>query len=365
MSRFRRRRTWWIIGAVIAVTLVPLGAVGLGGGPDTDRGVPRASATVEVQRRNLVEKLSVDGTLGYGPETPVGVRVTGTVTWLPPAGSTVSRNQTLLRVDDQPVTLLYGELPMYRRIGLAQSSSSPPPTAASAAKGRDVRQLEQNLAALGYTGFTVDDTFTAQTAGVVKRWQRVLGRPETGAVEEGDVFYAGGPVRIGRILSRVGAATGGDLLTYTATTRVVTVNVAVGTGSWAAKGTPVQIGLPDGRTVAGTVASVGTSVMTAEPAGGGEATPTIPVVVDIADPSAVESLDASPVTVSYVVERHADVLAVPVAALVALAEGGYGLEVVDGSASHFVAVEVGLFADGFVEVSGPQLREQMTVRMPA
>ena len=58
-------------------------------------------------------------------------------------------------------------------------------------------------------------------------------------------------------------------------------------------------------------------------------------------------------------------LTVPVAALLALAEGGYGVEVVDGSTSHYVAVETGLFAGGRVEVSGDGLAEGMTVGMPA
>ena len=60
-----------------------------------------------------------------------------------------------------------------------------------------------------------------------------------------------------------------------------------------------------------------------------------------------------------------DVLTVPVAALVALAEGGYGLQVVDGATSRFVAVETGLFASGRVEVSGAGVAEGATVGMPS
>ena len=57
-------------------------------------------------------------------------------------------------------------------------------------------------------------------------------------------------------------------------------------------------------------------------------------------------------------------LTVPVAALVALAEGGYGVEVVDGRRTRYVAVETGLFAGGRVEVTGDGLAEGMTVGMP-
>ena len=65
-----------------------------------------------------------------------------------------------------------------------------------------------------------------------------------------------------------------------------------------------------------------------------------------------------------------DALVVPVSALVALAEGGYAVEVVvgtlpDGSlATQYVAVEPGLFADGFVAVTSPTLQEGDQVVVP-
>jgi hypothetical protein len=45
---------------------------------------------------------------------------------------------------------------------------------------------------------------------------------------------------------------------------------------------------------------------------------------------------------------------VPVEAVLALSEGGYAIEVVDGEggATHLVGVELGVFADGMVEIVG-------------
>ena len=47
----------------------------------------------------------------------------------------------------------------------------------------------------------------------------------------------------------------------------------------------------------------------------------------------------------------------PVAALLALAEGGYGVQVVDGRHDPLRGGETGLFADGRVEITGDGLAE--------
>jgi len=70
------------------------------------------------------------------------------------------------------------------------------------------------------------------------------------------------------------------------------------------------------------------------------------------------------VTVNFTSQQHKNVLAVPVAALLALSEGGYGVQVVQGSSSRIVAVETGLFADGRVEISGPGISAGMSVGVP-
>lgn len=217
--------------------------------------------------------------MGYGTEIPLPVRATGTVTWLPEQGVTVRRGGALLRVDDRPVVLLYGRLPMYRDLGLTATTDTtgttdptdsesteasgsgadgeraaptePPasaePSAPTELKGMDVLQFETNLAALGYTGFTVDETFTAKTAQAVERWQRSLGLPETGTVGIGDVVYSTGLVRIGRPGVRLGGAAGENTLTYTGTARKVVVDASAADAAWAVRGTGSASGCPTGR----------------------------------------------------------------------------------------------------------------------
>ncbi|MFJ8592422.1 peptidoglycan-binding protein [Streptomyces sp. NPDC093598] len=401
----RGRRTVLVASALVVVAAVAVvGALGLGGGgaENGSSAPPRSGSTVPVTRATLTERTTVDGQLGYGTEIPLPVKSTGTVTWLPTEGSTVERGGTLLRVDDRPVVLLYGTLPMYRDLGLTTGtrqgtrqdagtkgdaqgtddqgptgdasqapapSGSPTPGGAGAGRtggtlrGMDVLQFESNLAALGYTGFTVDEEFTDLTARAVKRWQRSLGLPQTGTVGVGDVVYSVGKVRIGHAGVRLGSAVTEDVLTYTGTSRKVVVNASAAEDSWAVRGAAVAIDLPDGKSVKGEVASVGKRATDPEEGGGegGAGAPTVPVTITIDDQKSVGRLESAPVTVEYVGRERADVLTVPVAALVALAEGGHGLETADG---RFVAVKTGLFADGRVEVSGSAVREGMKVRIP-
>jgi peptidoglycan hydrolase-like protein with peptidoglycan-binding domain len=403
----RGRRTVLVASALVVVAAVAVvGALGLGGdgAEDGSSAPPRSGSTVPVTRATLTERTTVDGQLGYGTEIPLPVKSTGTVTWLPAEGRTVERGGTLLRVDDRPVVLLYGTLPMYRDLGPTAGtrqgtrqdagtegdaqgkgdqgrtddtsgapapSGSPTPGGAGAGagetggtlRGMDVLQFESNLAALGYTGFTVDEKFTDLTARAVKRWQTSLGLPQTGTVGVGDVVYSAGKVRIGHAGVRLGSAVTEDVLTYTGTSRKVVVNASAAEDSWAVRGAAVTVGLPDGKSVKGEVASVGKKA-TAPEEGGGDGdsgAPTVPVTITIKDQKAVGRLESAPVTVEYVGRERADVLTVPVAALVALAEGGHGLETADG---RFIAVKTGLFADGRVEVSGSAVREGMKVRIP-
>jgi peptidoglycan hydrolase-like protein with peptidoglycan-binding domain len=424
----RRRRTALVAGGITLVLVVAvLGALGLGGGDASDRSAPgRSGTTVSVTRDTLVDRTTVDGQLGYGTEIPLPIRATGTVTWLPERGTTVRRGEPLLRVDDRPVVLMYGTLPMYRELGArtggpadgatARPSGAPaagatdspkaggssaaptaPATPATAAadtarppRGADVMQFETNLAALGHTGFTVDEEYTAQTAAAVKRWQRSLGLPETGVVGISDVVYASGPVRIGHASVRPGQEASAGALAYTGTTRKVVVNAAANDSAWAVRGNEVTITLPDGRTVEGEIASVDQREPSASDGpgaapgegGGNERATTFPVTITIADQRGLGPLENSPVTVRYVRQEREDVLTVPVSALVALAEGGHGLELADGpgdgdgagaggegdgggGTGRFVPVRTGLFADGKVEVSGPEVRVGRRVWIPA
>jgi peptidoglycan hydrolase-like protein with peptidoglycan-binding domain len=370
VAAFGRRRPV-IVAAVVLVLLGLAGAAAVVWWPRTT--APTASrpapATTKITRETLVDVTTAPGKLAYGPEQPVESRISGTVTGLPAVGAVVNRGQVLFRVDDRPVVLFFGGLPAYRDLTeghAAPSSGTTPSTpapggAVPATKGADVREFEENLHALGYSGFTVDDQYNGQTAAAVRRWQKDLGLDQTGVVDLGRVFYAPGPIRVSKLKLTLGAVTTGPVLTYTADTRLVTASLKEHNQALAKVGTKVTVVLPSGKELPGSVLSVGTPADDAAAAAGQE--PTLDVTVALDDPSTVNGLDDGPAQVQFVAQEREDVLVVPVGALLALAEGGYGLEVLGDGPTRVVTVTTGLFADGKVEVGGPDIRAGMTVGM--
>ena len=341
-----------MVGGAGLVVAARSGGAGAQAAAGDDRDGP-ALSSVAVARRDLVARTDVDGTLGYAGEVRVAGQAPGTVTAVPKVGAVIERGQALYSVDNRPVPLLYGDLPAWRRL------------AAGMTDGPDVRQLEANLVALAHATEAevgVDDKFTAATTAAVKRWQKAAGVEETGVVEPGQAVFLAGPVRVAEVKAEKGASAppGSTVLTGTSTTRVVTVDLDATKQALVKAGDKVEVKLPDGRVTPGTIASVGT---VAQSKGQGEsAKRVVAVTVSLDDPAASGSLDQAPVKVGIISESRKGVLAVPVNALLALAEGGYGVRTLDG---RIVAVTTGLFARGLVEVSGDGIAEGVEVEVPA
>jgi peptidoglycan hydrolase-like protein with peptidoglycan-binding domain len=231
--------------------------------------------------------------------------------------------------------------------------------------GADVKQFEKNLWALGYRGFTVDRTYSPATASAVRAWQDDLGRAETGRVEPEWIVYAPGAVRVDSRAAAAGDAArpGAEVLSTTGTARVATVDLEVADQRLAKVGAAVEVTLPDGSDVAAKITAAETVVVPGERPD--EDTTKVEVTVAFPAGKAPEGLDQASVEVQFTAAERRNVLTVPVAALLALAEGGYGVEVVDGATTRIVAVETGLFASGQVEVSGGGLTEGTVVGVPS
>ncbi len=81
-------------------------------------------------------------------------------------------------------------------------------------------------------------------------------------------------------------------------------------------------------------------------------------------PGQAKQWDSAPVDVGLQANRVNNVLTVPISALLALAEGGYAVEVLGDTDRQLIAVDTGLFADGQVEISGTGIEPGTTVVVP-
>jgi peptidoglycan hydrolase-like protein with peptidoglycan-binding domain len=385
------RRPWRVLGyaavavvAVAAVTLAGLGWSGRNSKPRQPADERIAVQTAELVTMDMSTTQSLAGTLGYGRARPLKGNREGIVTALPAPGKAVKRGQQLYRVDDQPVTLFYGGLPLFRTLSERNTV------------GRDVRVVADNLKALGYSigrrpragervAQTVpapaapevessagptpthpptpatrwvrvhrgDGVLTASLQAAIKRWQADLRLAVTGTIGPGDVVVQTGAVRVDSVAVQPGDSAAGPLMSVTPTAKVVTVPADLGEAGSVEQGDRVTVRLPDDTRTAGRVAAVGTALETPDgETGGPNAGPKLTVTITIDKPATVAKLDSADVQVDFAAETHKGVLAAPVGALLALSEGGYAVQVEGGG---LVAVETGIFAKGLVEITGEGL----------
>ncbi len=283
----------------------------------------------------------------------------GAFSELPAVGRVVTEGETLYTVGTTPVVLLYGTTPATRNLFQGES-------------GPDVAELNKDLRALGY-GASDGDTFTSTTASAVDAFQAHIGVPKTGNLALGQVVFLPTAARITKVTGVLGsdAQPGSTVVTASSTTREVAIDLDADLQSDVKIGDPVTITLPDQSTTTGVVSYVGTVATVPSDNGNNSthsSTPTITVDVTPSDPSAIGNLDQAPVTVSITNASVSDVMVVPVDALLALASGGYALEVVPAHGPHYlVAVSTGLFddANGLVQVTGSEIRVGMRVVVPS
>lgn len=326
------------------------GAVGSGGSLFVGR---------ETERSYLVSATGSDG---------------GAITSVAAPGTAVATGTVLFWQGGFPVVAIEGD-----------SSTTPALTRdlnTSSSNGVDVKLFEAMLVAGGFdpdSAIVIDDDFDDATAAAVQRWWASLGVTADAAeitVPAGSFVVVPGGLFAGPALVTDGAAPVGDavVLGLTTAARQVTTSAPVGDATFAV-GAAIDVEFPDGTISVGTVVSVGNVAVSADNVPG--STPTVDITLHVADiPATVDDFVQIPVTLRVVSEAQTGAFVVPVSALVALAEGGYAVQVVtadvaDGStvpsdaATTLIAVTPGLFADGFVSITGDQVAVGLKVVVPS
>jgi hypothetical protein len=304
-----------------------------------------------------------------------------TFTSVPNPGQVIREGQPVYALDGRPVPLLYGSVVAWRVL------------AAGVPDGPDVTQLNHGLIALGFgPASSSGPHFSDATGAGIRRLQAALGLEQTGWLRLGDVVFAPGPLRVSILAARPGAPAqaGSVVLTATSTTEIVTALVPLSEVGAIQPGDQVTMDLPDGRTgIRGRVRDIGVSASPASPSGnngsggsgngagssgngpgpgasggGNNGLTNEPATVTFEDPSTVTGLDQAAVLVHITTSTARGVLAVPITALLALSDGGEGVEVVDGGVHRIIAVTTGVFSGTQVAIQGAGIGAGTEVEVP-
>ncbi len=163
-----------------------------------------------------------------------------------------------------------------------------------------------------------------------------------------------------------GAASADAILASSSTDLVVTVDLDATKQSEAVLHEPVTVELPDGSTVNGKITGVSPVAQSSSSSSSTSSTSssapsaTIPVTVSLEKHTDTSALDQAAVSVNFEEQVANNVLSVPVTALLATQGGGYAVQ--EAAPPHkLIAVTPGLFAAGYVQISGPDVQDGMQV----
>lgn len=233
-------------------------------------------------------------------------------------------------------------------------------------EGPDVEQLEQALSAVGFDAggaMVVDGVFDSGTFLAIQKLEASIGATIDGMLSAGEVRFSDTSVRVTDVNAEVGTTVnaGAPVIALSSADKIVSFDLPAADQGLVTVGDSVTVELPGGEEVPGTVSFVAETATTS--ADQLEAVFEIEVVLD--DPSLAADLEQAPVDVAVVSDSVINVVAVPVSALVALAEGGYAVEVeVGDGTTTLVRVEPGFYAGGLVEIKAGSVEPGVSVIVP-
>ena len=351
------------------------------------------AGAASVQRRDLVETDTESGTLSYANSQTVYNSLSGTITWLPSVGQVIKPGHLLFKVAEQPVILMNGTTPAYRDLSAADTP------------GPDIKQLNRDLVKLGFNpdGIVVNGDWQAATTAGVEEFQAAHHITETGTLTLGQIVFLPGPQLVGTLNATVGsggerervwlriwarvagsngsngssdsgtAGSGGNaqgIMQTSSTQLVATVDLDASKQNEAKVGEKVTVEMPNSSTVNGVISAVSpvaqsstgsNSSANSSASGnsdngntgstGSSSGATIPVTISLKGHRRNAGLDQAAVSVNFAQASAKNVLSVPVTALVATSGSSYAVQEANAS-RKLIPVTVGLFAAGYVQISG-------------
>jgi len=328
-----------------AIMLVASACTNAGADSTATAPTNREVTTATVSRGDLSTEKEFRASITFGDQWTINTAATGTITEQHGVGTVVGFGEALVRLNNRPLFLVRGEMPMYRDLKKIDTRARDEDgNRQELLQGPDVTQLQTFLNGVGLelkTELTIDGIFGKSTEVAVKAWQTNVGLPATGTINNTQIVFAPDPVRIASA-SRLGDAFSG--LQVNSAEPSVLVDTSNRDRSALVEGATVTVTLPDGTTADGTV-----STQEQATASDDSTIWRTTIVVRAKLPG-----DASSGTVTVTEVLATDVDLVPVAALLALAEGGFAVEVQSdtGPTISLVGVEVGEVLDGQAAVSG-------------
>ena len=289
--------------------------------------------TSEVLVETLRSSSEFNGNLSFGETREMAASAEGVITWLPEDETIIEPGDVLWEINQQPVPYLEGSIPMYRDLY------------SGVKKGDDVLQLETYLISQGFgpDNWVADTTFNRTTRNAVKDLEKFYGMTVNGTLTPAEVVWGTEPIRVADTAHVGDGAGNGPILTVTDAEAKVEVSSTSRQLPTFQDSPDVLVVLSNGQELAARLDET-----KATPADeNGQFGYTVKYVV-------ADSIgETQPVKVKIEKVLAEDALTVPVDALIALAEGGYAVEVVTGDGRAVLrAVEVIDFDDTRVAVSG-------------
>jgi peptidoglycan hydrolase-like protein with peptidoglycan-binding domain len=173
LHRERRRPLLaWVAILIVGIAVAFLAADQVSGRLSPSVSPEAHRDSVRSQTATLGRTIHRLASAGWDVERSIWSPAGGTVTELRAGPGHVKPGDVLMRLDERPMVVIAGDLPVFRALG-------------PGATGRDVAAVQQFLRSRGSAVDPVDTRYSAITATAVTEWQASLGQPSDGTLPLG------------------------------------------------------------------------------------------------------------------------------------------------------------------------------------